>query len=155
MAGSAIHGVVVTPLSIIRDGRGAVMHMLRADAPHFTAFGEIYFTTVDPGAVKAWKRHREMTLNLCCVVGTVRLALFDDRDGSATRGAVQEIVLSPDVVAAYCLVTVPPGIWTGFACAGDTPALMANCASLPHDPTEADGLPAETGRIPYHWPART
>lgn len=143
-----IDGVVVTPLRIIADPRGAVMHMLRADAPHFRTFGEIYFTTVNPGAVKAWKRHREMTLNLAVVSGSLRLMLFDDRAGSATRGKLQEIVFGPD---NYVLVTVPPGIWTGFACAGDMPALMANCASLPHDPAEADGLPADTDLIPYSW----
>jgi dTDP-4-dehydrorhamnose 3,5-epimerase-like enzyme len=44
-----------------RTGRGSVMHMLRADAEHFQGFGEIYFSTVNPGAIKGWHIHREMT----------------------------------------------------------------------------------------------
>ena len=144
-----IDGVLVTPLKIIHDDRGAVMHMLRADAPHFRGFGEIYFSAVNPGAVKAWKRHREMTLNLAVVAGRLRLVLYDDRTGSATHGDVQEIVFGPD--DGYALVTVPPGVWSGFACADDVPALMANCATLMHDPAEAETLPPDTDRIPYRW----
>ena len=49
-----INGVVITPLRQIADERGKVMHMLRNDAVHFSAFGEIYFSCVYPGAIKAW-----------------------------------------------------------------------------------------------------
>ena len=56
-----IEGVVVTPLRQIEDTRGKVMHMLRRDAPVFTEFGEIYFSTANRGAVKGWNRHRRMT----------------------------------------------------------------------------------------------
>lgn len=151
MTAAAINGVIVTPLRIIADDRGAVMHMLRADAAHFRSFGEIYFSVVNPGAVKAWKRHHEMTLNLAVVAGRLRLVLFDDRDDSATSGRIQEIIMGPDDPGDYKLVTVPPLVWSGFSCAGDSPATMANCASILHRPDEADGLPADTDRIPYRW----
>ena len=54
-----IEGVRITPLRQIPDERGTVMHMLRADAPHFEGFGEIYFSWVYPGAIKAWHVWRE------------------------------------------------------------------------------------------------
>lgn len=146
MSNAAINSVIVTPLKIIADARGAVMHMLRADAPHFPGFGEIYFSIVNPGAVKAWKRHREMTLNLCCASGAIRLVVAD-----TDAGMIREIEISPDTPETYALVTVPPGLWAGFACAGQVPAILANCASIPHDPAEADTLPADTDRIPYSW----
>ena len=139
-------GLTVAPLKIIADDRGAVMHMLRADGPAFAGFGEIYFSVVNPGAVKAWKRHRKMTLNLCCVSGAIRLVVFDPE-----RNALREIDLGPAAAETYNLVTVAPGLWTGFTCTGDTPAVLANCASIPHDPTEADGRPADTDDIPYSW----
>tara|TARA_R110002124_G_scaffold26361_1_gene94715 strand:+ start:178912 stop:179355 length:444 start_codon:yes stop_codon:yes gene_type:complete len=146
MNGATIDGVIVTPLKIIADARGAVMHMLRADAPQFAGFGEIYFSIVNPGAVKAWKRHREMTLSLCCVSGTIRLVVAD-----VDAGMIREITIGPDRPETYALVTVPPGLWTGFTCMGAAPAILANCASIPHDPAEADTLPADTDRIPYSW----
>lgn len=142
-----IAGVVVTPLKIIADARGSVMHMLRADAPCFQGFGEIYFSTINPGQVKAWKRHRTMTLNLCCVAGVLRLAVHDP-----STGETREIDMGPNDPATYVLATVPPGPWTGFTCIGDRPAVLANCASIPHDPDEADSLPPDTDQIPYRWP---
>ncbi len=141
-----LQNVTVTPLKIIADDRGRVMHMLRADAPQFQGFGEVYFSVVNPGAVKAWKRHREMTLNLCCVTGALRLVVADD------VGGIRDVELGPGRPETYALVTVPPGLWTGFACIGDVPATLANCASMPHDPGEADSLPPDSAKIPYRWP---
>lgn len=149
MTDTSIAGVTVTPLKIIADDRGAVMHMLRADQPHFQAFGEIYFSKVNPGVIKAWKRHREMTQNLAVISGAMRLAIYDDRSNSPTRGRVQTLEIGPAV--KYVLIKVPPGLWYGFACIGNAPALIANCTNIPHDPGEADGLPADTEEIPYSW----
>jgi dTDP-4-dehydrorhamnose 3,5-epimerase len=146
---ASIEGVTLTPLREIRDERGAVLHMMRRDAPDFDGFGECYFSEVVPGAVKAWKRHREQTQNLSVPVGRMRLVIFDGREGSPSRGLVKVLEMGrPD---AYFRVRIPPGLWYGFACIGPTSALLANCADLPHDPTESEalGLGAET--IPYSW----
>jgi dTDP-4-dehydrorhamnose 3,5-epimerase len=124
------------------------MHMLRADAPHFTQFGEIYFSMVQRGAVKGWKRHRHMTLNLAVPVGRVRLVVFDDRDGSPTRGETVDLTLGPE---DYKLVTVPPGLWTAFQGLADGGSLVANCATLPHDPNEADTRALNDGPVDISW----
>lgn len=143
-----IDGVLVTPLKQILDERGKVMHMLRADAPHFSHFGEIYFSSVYPGAIKAWHLHREMTLNYAVPHGRIKFVLYDDRSESPTRGVVQEFFLGPD---HYCLVTVPPLVWNGFKGIGDETAIVANCASIPHDPDEILRRPAFDPSIPYDW----
>lgn len=133
---------------MIADERGAVLHMLRADAPHFAGFGEIYFSAVQPGAVKAWHRHRAMVLHYAVPVGSVRVAIFDDREGSPTRGAISEIEAGE---SNYCLITIPAGTWSGFAGLGDRPSLVANCATLPHDPAEIDRRAVGDPSIPYRW----
>jgi dTDP-4-dehydrorhamnose 3,5-epimerase len=144
-----IAGVSLTTLPALVDARGAVLHMLRSDAPDFTRFGEVYFSEIRPGVVKAWKRHRRQTQNLAVPVGRVRMVLFDDRDGSHTRGGLLELELGrPD---AYARVRIPPGVWYGFACLDDTPALIANCADLPHDPQEGETVPIDDPRIPFSW----
>jgi dTDP-4-dehydrorhamnose 3,5-epimerase len=143
-----IEGVVVTPLRQIFDERGKVMHMLREDAAGFTRFGEIYFSCVYPGAVKAWHLHQRMTLNYAVILGDIKLVLYDDRAGSRTRGMVQELFLSPE---NYCLVTVPPLIWNGFKGIRDKMAMLANCATLPHDANEIERRPASDPSIPYDW----
>lgn len=146
-----IAGVEVTPKRIIADERGAVMHMLRAEQPQFVGFGEVYFSTVHPGAVKAWKVHTRMTMNLTVPVGCVRFVLFDDRADSPTRGEVQEVVLSPE---RHALLTVPPGIWNGFRGEGEITSVIVNCADIAHDPAEALRVESESPSIPYSWSPR-
>ena len=84
-----VEGVVISALRQIADDRGAVLHMLRADSPTFRQFGECYFSEVLPGAVKAWKRHREQTQNIAVPTGRIRFVIYDDRSGSPTRGLVR------------------------------------------------------------------
>ena len=146
-----IDGVLVVPLGRIPDERGTVMHMLRRTDPHFSEFGEIYFSTVYPGIVKGWHRHREMTLNYACVHGRVKLVLFDDRDGSPSNGKLMEIFLGPD---NYSLVQIPPGVWNGLKGMGDERAIVANCATHPHDPSRSDRLDPFENDIPYDWSLR-
>lgn len=143
-----IDGVVVTPLRQIWDERGKVMHMLRGDSNLFQKFGEIYFSTTYPGVVKAWHLHKEMTLNYAAIQGAVKLVLFDDREGSETRGHVQEIFMSPE---NYVLVTVPPLVWNGFKCIGEETSIIANCATHPHSPDEIIRLDPNSESIPYNW----
>ena len=146
-----IEGVTVTPLRQIFDERGKVMHMLREDSPAFERFGEIYFSSVHPGAIKAWHLHKRMTLNYAVVFGEIKFVLYDDRPGSSSHGQIQEFFLSPE---NYQLVTVPPLIWNGFKGFGDTPAIVANCATLPHDPDEIERKPPFDPGIPYDWGLR-
>jgi dTDP-4-dehydrorhamnose 3,5-epimerase len=146
-----IEGVQVVPLRRIPDERGTVLHMLRRTDPHFREFGEIYFSTVYRGVVKGWHRHREMTLNYACPVGRIKLVLFDDRDGSPTRGEIQEEFLGPD---DYSLVVIPPGVWNGFKGLTEPFALVANCCTHPHDPTRSERLDPFGGHIPYDWTVR-
>lgn len=144
-----IVGVRVAPRRQLVDERGVLMHMLRRDDPEFLEFGEVYFSTVNPGIVKGWHRHREMTLNYTCPAGEILLVLYDDRPGSATRGALMEISLSPQ---QYHLVQVPPGVWNGFLGVAPHPSLVCNCATVPHNPDEIIRLPSDDPSIPYRWP---
>jgi dTDP-4-dehydrorhamnose 3,5-epimerase len=146
-----IDGVQVVPLRRIADERGTVMHMLRATDPHFTEFGEIYFSTVYRGVVKGWHRHREMTLNYACVFGRIKLVLYDERPGSPSNGEVLELFLGPD---NYALVVIPPGVWNGFKGMNDPWAVVANCATRPHDPSRSDRLDPFANHIPYQWEVR-
>ena len=146
-----IEGVLISPLRQILDERGKVMHMLRADSPHFQQFGEIYFSTVFPGAVKAWHRHKRMVLNYAVPHGNVKLVLYDDREDSATAGEIMKLFLGPD---NYSLVTIPAMVWNGFKGLGDHAAIVANCATIAHEPDEIDRLDPAGTDIPYDWGIR-
>jgi dTDP-4-dehydrorhamnose 3,5-epimerase len=143
-----IAGVQVVPLRRIPDERGTIFHMLRASDPHFLAFGEVYFATVYKDVVKGWHKHRDMTLNYACPIGRIKLVLYDERDGSASRGALMEVYLGPD---SYHLVVIPPGVWSGFKGMAEPFSLVANCATHGHDPGRSTRIDPFDPRIPYHW----
>ena len=143
-----IEGVKAVPLQQIPDERGTVMHMLKRTDPHFIRFGEIYFTTVHPGVVKGWHKHQRMTLNYACVYGRIRLVLFDDREESATRGEVVELLLGPD---DYQLVQIPTDVWNSFKGLGEETSIVANCATEPHTKEFTTSSDPFDTLIPYDW----
>ena len=147
-ARSKMPGVEIVPLRRFCDERGGVYHMLKETDPHFKRFGEIYFSTVRPGVVKAWKNHRTVTANYACIFGSVRLVLYDDRAPSTTRGRVMELVLGEDY---YALVVVPPGVWNGFQGLSRPYAILASCSTEPYNPSEFERVDPATERIPYRW----
>ena len=146
-----IEGVKVIPLKRIPDERGTIFHMMKSTDAHFERFGEIYFSTVYKGVVKGWHRHREMTLNYTCPFGRIKLALYDDRESSATKGEVMELFLGPD---NYALVVIPPGVWNGFKGMSEPYAMVANCCTHPHDPSRSERVDPYSNDIPFDWARR-
>lgn len=144
-----IEGVRIQDLRQIRDDRGAVMHMMRKDSPFFGGFGEIYFSVINPGVVKGWKKHRLMVQNFCVPCGEIQLVIFDDRQGSLTKGECLEIEVG---LNKYSLIQIPPGLWYSFRGVSEEPAMLANCATHPHDPEEVEILPLHHEAIPFKWP---
>jgi len=145
---SMIEGVKIVPLKKIPDERGTVMHMLKATDPHFENFGEIYFSTIYPGVVKGWHLHKKMTINYAVPVGMIKLVLYDQRGNSPTKGELMELFIGED---NYVLVQIPQGIVNGFKGMGTKSALVANCASIPHDPDEIVRMDPFVKDIPYDW----
>ena len=143
-----IDGVIVTPLKQFFDERGKVMHMLREDSSVFSRFGEIYFSCTFPGVVKAWHLHTKMTLNYAVIYGQIKCVLYDDRQDSPTHGNLEEYFMSPE---NYYLLTVPPLIWNGWKGIGTSEAIVANCATLAHDPDEIIRRSPLDTNIPYDW----
>lgn len=149
MEQSRIKGVMFTPIAQIQDSRGAVLHILREDAPDFSRFGECYVSEIFPGQVKAWKMHTEQSQNIAVPFGRIRIVFYDDRMDSYTRGEVQAIEVGrPD---QYIRVHIEPGIWYGFACISDLPAYLVNCVDRIHNPSESRITPIDDNRIPYRW----
>ena len=149
MKNTTIQSVVIKPLKIITDERGAVLHMVRSDGQLFNKFGEIYFSEINPGAIKAWKRYKKQTQNLAVPMGLIDLVIYDDRPDSTTRGGLFTCKLGrPE---NYNLVQIPPLLWYGFRGLGNTKTLVANCSDRPHDPSEVEKINPKSDVIPYFW----
>lgn len=146
-----IDGVKIIPLRQIADERGKIMHMLKATDEHFIAFGEIYFSCAWPGTIKAWHVHRSMTINNAVISGRAKLVLYDLREGSRTKGELQEVFFGED---NYVLVQVPPGVANGYKAYGDKLVILANAATEPHAQAELERIDPFTSAIPYDWSLR-
>jgi dTDP-4-dehydrorhamnose 3,5-epimerase len=146
-----IDGVIVRPLRRIPDERGTIMHGVRADEA-LSPFGEVYFKKLYHGVVNGWHVHDELELNYICLLGMIKLVLYDLRPQSASRGALQEVFYGED---HYCLVHVPPGVANASQGISAPFALMCNVASHPHDPSRVyRRIDPHSGEIPYDWRRR-
>lgn len=143
-----IEGVVIKELKVIPDEKGEVRHMMRSDDPFFRQFGEVYFSFINPGHVKAWKKHFRQVQHLAVPVGEIGLVIYDEREGSPTKGRVEEYFLGEK---QYRLIRIPSGVWYGFTALNNQRALVVNCVDIPHHPEESIKRDPYDQFIPYQW----
>lgn len=136
--------ILLTPLPRIETTGGDVLHAMKQSDAGYAGFGEAYFSWVSAGAVKAWKRHTRMTMNVVVPVGQVRFVFRLVNADGAEEFRVEEIG-----VDRYARITVPPGIWFGFQGLNTPQSLVLNIASIPHDPNEVERLALSD--INYVW----
>ncbi len=118
-----INGVKVKKLKVVPDERGRLMEILRQDDDLFQKFGQVYMSTTFPGVVKAWHFHKMQTDNVACVQGMIKLALYDARDDSLTKGKVDEFYLG---IHNPLLVQIPAGVYHGWMCVSQEEAIIVN-----------------------------
>lgn len=143
-----IDGVKVIPLRKIPDERGMIMHMLRCNDEHFEQFGEVYFATAYPGVIKGWHAHTQQTQFYAVVVGMIKLVMYDDRPDSPTYKELNEFFIGEN---NYQLIRIPVGVINGWKCIGTETAIVANCATLPHQEGEMLRYEPFGDKVPYEW----
>lgn len=146
-----IDGVKVRKLSVHCDERGRLMEILRADDQEMnTKFGQVYMTTAYPGVTKAWHYHRLQTDHFAVPFGMIKLVLFDDREGSPTRGQVNEFFMGQH---NPLLVEIPAKVHHGFKNISDTEAIIINTVTEPYNYEEPDEFRVDPhdNNIPYDW----
>lgn len=145
-----IDGVKVKPLKVIPDERGRLMEILRCDDEIFENYGQVYMTTAYPGVVKAWHYHELQSDHFAVVKGMMKLALYDSREGSPTKGEINEFFLG---VHNPILVKIPRGVYHGFKAIGKEEAIVINIPTEPYNREQPDEyrLDAHDNDIPYSW----
>ena len=131
--------LVTAPRIPISDG-GEVIRGLAIDDDGYCGFGEAYLTKSPPGAVRAWKKHLRMTLNLTVVSGDVWF-VFLNKSGVPEFAKISE--------RNGVRLTVPPGLWFGFKNAGPEDSLILNVADITHDPDEM--VRVDKNEISFDW----
>ncbi|MBN1788109.1 MAG: dTDP-4-dehydrorhamnose 3,5-epimerase family protein [Sedimentisphaerales bacterium] len=145
-----INGVLAKPAKVFPDERGRLGEILRCDDEFFEKFGQVYFTTTYPGVVKAWHWHKKQTDHFYVVKGTIKVGLYDNRDGSNTKGAVNQIYMSQFCPA---VLRIPPGVCHGWMGIGTEEAYIVNMTTEAYDYKLPDEfrIPAHDNDIPYDW----
>ena len=145
-----IEGVKIKKLKVIPDERGRLMEILRSDDELFITFGQVYLTTAYPGVVKGWHYHKKQTDNMVVVKGMMKVVLYDGREGSSTKGEVNEFFMG---IHNTILLQIPPFVFHGFKCTSEEEAMVINCPTETfnyEDPDEFRVDPHEND-IPYDW----
>lgn len=145
-----IDGVLVRKLRLIPDERGFLMEMLRSDWEEFEGFGQVYVTAVYPGVVKAWHYHKIQDDHFICVHGMAKVVLYDAREGSPTRGQVNEFFMG---TLNPILLRIPKGVYHGFKGISEEPALIVNVPTELYNYQQPDEyrIEAHSTDIPYDW----
>ncbi|MCC6446977.1 MAG: dTDP-4-dehydrorhamnose 3,5-epimerase family protein [Armatimonadetes bacterium] len=145
-----IDGVELKPLKRNADERGFLMELLRVDDPIFEQFAQVYVSMNYPGVVRAWHAHEKQKDHFACIKGMIKVALYDDREGSPTRGTVNEFFIGDN---NPMMIKIPIGVYHGYKTIGAEPALLLNFPTQLYNREQPDELrlPYNSERIPYSW----
>ena len=136
--------VMITQLNKIEVVGGDVLHILMHTDSVYSSFGEAYFSSIHGGAIKAWKRHTRMVMNLVVPIGMVRFVFYLENQQLGRNFRVVDIGRDN-----YARITVPPGIWFGFQGFEKPHNLVLNLSSLIHDTAEVERK--SVNEIKYDW----
>lgn len=142
-----IDGVTLHEEKQITVPKGNIFHAIKSNSEGFCGFGEAYFSQIEQGAIKGWKRHNRYTLNIVVPMGAIRFVIYDDRDGSSTYGQFEDVVLSTK--DNYKRLTVAPGLWMAFQGVGDGISMLMDV--IPDIHTDEESTKKELNSINYSW----
>jgi dTDP-4-dehydrorhamnose 3,5-epimerase len=144
-----IDGVRVRPAITHPDKRGSVCEII-SEGWEDEPIVHVYEITIRPGVVKGWVKHELQDDRLFMAAGSIRLVLYDDREGSPTRGLVTEQCFDEHTRA---LVRVPAGVWHAVENVGISDLRMINSPTRAYNHESPDKweLPLDTELIPFSF----
>ena len=142
-----IEGVVLKELVTHDDERGFFRELIRETDDFFGHFGQWSHSLMHPGSAKAWHVHQRQT-DWWYAIGTLKVALYDLREGSPTKGTLMEFLMGESRPA--CL-KIPPGVAHGCKALERTHLLYVT--SSVYDPADEGRLPHDDPTIGYDWTA--
>jgi dTDP-4-dehydrorhamnose 3,5-epimerase len=135
-----LDGVTLTPLRQIYNPKGDIYHAMKEGDVGFDGFGEAYFSTVNLGDIKGWKKHKKMTLNLIVPIGEIEFVIYNEKTKEFLNVKISQ--------KNYQRLTLNSGLWMAFR-GLDKKNMLLNLASIKHDPSET--LALEIDQINYEW----
>ena len=144
---STIDGVELKELVTHQDERGFFREVIRETDPFFEHFGQWSHSLMYPGTAKAWHIHRRQTDWWYCI-GTLKVALYDTREGSPTHGTLMEFLMGDRNPVS---VKIPPGVAHGCRALELTHLLYVTSST--YNPEDEGRIPHDDAGIGYDWTA--
>jgi dTDP-4-dehydrorhamnose 3,5-epimerase len=126
------------PLKKISNPLGDVWHAIKSSDGEYAGFGEAYFSFIEKGKIKGWKKHKKATLNLIVPVGEIKFFAYDEEQEDK-HSKLSSFTLSEE---NYFRLTVPSGIWLAFKGLKERNMLL-NVSDYSHDPSEVEAIEIE------------
>ncbi len=133
-------GVILTPLKQIQHPKGDIFHAMKKSDIGFNGFGEAYFSTINKGDIKGWKKHTKMVLNLVVCRGEIKFVIYDDIKNKFFSASLSH--------KNYQRLTIKPGLWMAFQGISDNNMLL-NLANIEHDSSEV--VVKDIQDINFNW----
>jgi dTDP-4-dehydrorhamnose 3,5-epimerase len=125
----------------ILNSKGNLFHVIKYRSKGYKGFGEAYFSWINSGKIKGWKKHYKMTLNLVVPVGKVQFVFF-----SENKNVFKSIIIGEK---NYYRLTVPPKIWFAFKGVAKMNSLVLNFANISHKSDIIKKMPLK--KIKFNW----
>ena len=133
-------GVIISPIKKIHHPKGDIFHAIKKSDVGFFGFGEAYFSTVNQGDIKGWKKHKEMILNLVVPVGEIEFVVYNENTKNFFNTKISQ--------NNYQRLTVKAGLWVAFKGIGEY-NITLNLSNIEHNPNEAINI--DLNEINYDW----
>ena len=131
-----IAGVLIHELGNVITRSGFMTEIFRTDwATIGIKVAQVNWVELNPGAVTDWHAHMKQTDHLVGVGGNIKLALWDGRDTSPTKGANDIVRIG---AVRPVMVIVPPGVWHALRNESGAPAGYINIFDTLYDHSGPD-----------------
>lgn len=144
-----IDGVVRKELVRHTDERGYFEELARVNDEFFTeGFGQLSHSLMYPGTVKAWHIHKTQIDWWFVARGTLKVALFDMRENSATHNQLNELLMGEN--GQSIILKIPAGVAHGCKAISGIAELLYVTSKI-YDPDEEGRIPHDDPKIGYDW----
>lgn len=126
-----IKDVVIRKLTMHKDESGLLVETLRGDWQDVfkTPFAMQYLSITPSGLIRdedKWHVHQKQNDRFICISGRIVTALYDDREGSVTKGQKNLFIMGPEKEEEMYVVVIPKEVYHGFAVVSKEPGYLLN-----------------------------
>ena len=132
--------IKVFKLQKFKNSKGNVLRGFRKNDKFLKNSAEIYFSWINKNAIKGWKLHKKMTMNLVVPIGKVKFVFYNGKN-------FKTIIVGE---RNYNRIFVPNNIFFAFQNLYKEKSLIVNNASIVHQKKD-EVLKLSLNKINYLW----